>query len=589
MSFINASGDILHGVAGGQVSVNNQPFSRGAAAGWINDEECFFADGDHGWVASIYNTRTEQRRLAVADPAAPQFGQSMNHGYAGGGVWAAWQGVANEHRGLYASTGFRLPECGLLGVGPDGEIGFKPSYQSSGPSLVHPQGLPDWFLSAGGCYDLQLLGEQRAIWHEANQIRTAGLPRCRQLGRAWRPHAFSLGARWWVAYYSDVAGVVLHPFDSFLGYQVVPAGVDAWMSARALHDGYVRFALSSGEAEQPGQLRAQDIDLVVDAPHDLETQLWQPRPIGRPLWLGFFEFGDPVSKKALDLGPGNCYLAVRNISGHARRPVILTPETSDILAGDILGRLCAASDPLAPSVEQVEAQVAAAEAAGDRPVAYWDGRRWPRLPRLPPGAWLGLQAYQGRTETAEALEASLNATLAALPPAQGVALIGQCYASNAGLAADLRPLPALYARVAAKWPQVQAVLAFSGYGRAQGFNDHPEVRPLWEAFAAGLKTPIFQPWLRPKAPPPLPKEPPMPSTPSLNVWITQELPQLLAAYRANPANKAAMDDDPHAPHAEWGAFQTYRRFVEGWSLAQMLHHEETQGRAPAPPSPQEPP
>lgn len=111
-------------------------------------------------------------------------------------------------------------------------------------------------------------------------------------------------------------------------------------------------------------------------------------------------------------------------------------------------------------------------------------------------------------------------------------------------------------------------------------------RTTWQTFTPPVvTTPRPTPAPTPvPTPEPKPEPKPMPHMPSLDAWINTELPQLIAAYRANPSNAAAMADDPHAPHAEWGAFQTYRRYVEGWTFQQMLTHEQTQGQ-PVPPEP----
>jgi hypothetical protein len=165
-------------------------------------------------------------------------------------------------RGLYASTGFASTAAGLLGVGPDGAIGYKPSYQSDGPSLVREVVGDEWQITAGHAADLQLLGGGRAVWQEGNRIHVRGIPQPQQLGSAWRPQAFDVAGQWWIAYWCDESGVVLHPFDSFDGYVLSPVGVDCWHYGRVLADGTLRFALSSGEGEQPGQVLASDVDFT---------------------------------------------------------------------------------------------------------------------------------------------------------------------------------------------------------------------------------------------------------------------------------------------------------------------------------------
>jgi hypothetical protein len=520
MPFQNGRGDIFHGVGGGFASVNNVPFSAGGAAGFIDDDECFYANGDAAWVAYIHNIRTGLNRPAVEQTTDPQFGQSLNHGFAGGGVWAAWQGVQNEHRGLYSSTGFRLPDGGLMAVGPDGAIGYKPNYQSGGPTKVitvdgqrrvaaalaagrtYDQVEPEleadgsiWTVTPGHAYDLQLLGGRRACWQESLTIRVAGLEQPRQLSRCWRPEAHLVDGVWWISYFCD-SGIILHPFDSFVGYRITPPGLDTWHSARVLTNGTLQFALSSGIAEQgelrdaagrllrPGQLRAQPVDFSrprVDLAAGPDVVL---EPTTRPYYLGFFEF--LIGQASKVSSPGNCSLFVRGVAGQVStlRPAVVTSETVDTVSGAILGIFL--SGDSVESIEQV------CSVATKRPVAYWDARTWPRMPKLPPDSWLCLQVYQRQGETAAALEQDIERELARVPAGQQVALVAQCYTSNANLTTELRPMVGVVNRLANRHPNIVAVLVFSGSGRRTGLDDHPEVLPLWLELAAGIPTPTFR-------------------------------------------------------------------------------------------------
>jgi hypothetical protein len=117
MSHINAYGDVAHGVAGGNASVNNVVFSPGAVGGWLDDNRVFFANGSAGWALYIYDRITKTIVPAITDTSDPQYGQGGNSLFARDGVWAAWLGGSDSHRGLYSNTGMRLPDGGLMGVG----------------------------------------------------------------------------------------------------------------------------------------------------------------------------------------------------------------------------------------------------------------------------------------------------------------------------------------------------------------------------------------------------------------------------------------------------------------------------------------
>jgi hypothetical protein len=257
MSSINGRQQVGHGVGGGSASIDNVPFSPGAWMGWIDDDHGFFANGNDAWTCAIYELSTGTITRAVQDPAAPFYGWGMNVGFAGGGTWAAW--LADPSIGLFTSDGLHLPNAGLLAVGPNGELGYKPSYQSMGPTVCRERDGSEWTITPGHATDLQLLGNHRAIWQENNQLRVAGLPQPVQLGAVWRPYAFLIGEVWWVTYYSSEGGIVLHPYDALIGITVVPVGIDTWHSARVFGD-VVFYALSSGEAEQPGQVRTEAFD-----------------------------------------------------------------------------------------------------------------------------------------------------------------------------------------------------------------------------------------------------------------------------------------------------------------------------------------
>src|SRR6185436_10769123 len=194
MSSINSRRDVGHGVGGLNASINNVSFCPGAWAGWVSDEEAFFANGADGWIAAIYDQRTKTSRRAVPDPSSPQYGAGINFGFAGGGVWAGWLAGSSAQRGVFTNTGLHFHNAGLLDVGPDGALAFKPDYQSLGPTMVlealgqarvaaaggdeaaylkleaqlRAEGLL-WQLSALSGGDLQLLGDGRAIWQYGHQ------------------------------------------------------------------------------------------------------------------------------------------------------------------------------------------------------------------------------------------------------------------------------------------------------------------------------------------------------------------------------------------------------------------------------------
>src|SRR6478735_2561411 len=59
MPFIEPeSGDVEHGVGGGNASINNAAFSPGGAGGWRDRNLAVFANGADAWIVSTYDKRT---------------------------------------------------------------------------------------------------------------------------------------------------------------------------------------------------------------------------------------------------------------------------------------------------------------------------------------------------------------------------------------------------------------------------------------------------------------------------------------------------------------------------------------------------
>lgn len=162
---------------------------------------------------------------------------------------------------------------------------------------------------------------------------------------------------------------------------------------------------------------------------------------------------------------------------------------------------------------------------------------------------------------------------------EGVGLIAQIDGETSGYVLETRPLAFNHDAVAVGGELIVAWSTTQGEGPNDLVvrliaRDKPRV-PLGVPPSIPIPPPI-------PIPVPKPEPKPMPQTPSLDTWIHTELPQLIAAYRATHP-----DFLPGQPDAEFGAFQTYRRYVEFWPFPKMLAHEQAQGTGQ--PSPSEPP
>ncbi len=341
MPFIEPkSADVEHGVGGGNASINNRAFSPGGAGGWIDPNLAAFANGADGWIVSSYDKRTgaivriefpsvEGANATIATIAAPPralraYSRTLaralaataapatvetaaNLIYAGGGVVAAWLGSKGDDRGLYSTTGLRLEDAGLMGVGPDGALAYKPLYQSNGPTIVRELAGEEWQLTPGHAAALQLLGDRRGIWMEGFRVVVANLPTPEYYAGTgiWKAQAAFAGGQWWIAYYSSEKGIILHPFaSSARAFPILPVG-DGWHAIAAIGPNTIRIAISSTEGEGAGDIWGYDVDVTTGAA--IPLPFWpggaprvfpfvpleeiNPAPLPRPS----FSFAHPIS------------------------------------------------------------------------------------------------------------------------------------------------------------------------------------------------------------------------------------------------------------------------------------------------------
>lgn len=281
MPHINSVGDYCHGVGGNYVNRNNVAIMSGAALGWINDDTIAFASGvdiiyGSDWCASKYTVSTGlTARLNPADAAS-----GANHGYAGGGHAAWWWGTSIPGgSGVHSTTGFRNAIGDLLGMGPDASIGYKPNYQSNGPTKVHELDNSEWTLTPNHAYDLRLLGAHRALWNDSRLgLSVVGIPMPQTLpGAVWFPYPFLINGLWWLGYQSSNYGLVAHPFtDPSSGYRILAAGIDAWPAFRAMSNNSFRVVWAGGQAEQAGQMTALTIDVTGVPPGPIDDSGMPP-------------------------------------------------------------------------------------------------------------------------------------------------------------------------------------------------------------------------------------------------------------------------------------------------------------------------
>ena len=500
MPFVSDIGNVGHGVGGGYANVNNSPFSPGGVLGWMDSYRLAFTNGAANWVVYNYDIR-----VPLPGALTPMGGQA-NSGFAGGGQAAWFLATSDANRGLYSTTGLRLPDAGLLGMGPDAAIAYKPQYHSNGPTHIREFDLDgtDYQISPGSPAYVQLLGSHRALMTTYGfTVEPFNMPQPLYTndGGLWKFEAAFAGNRWWGCYFCNAHGLVLHPFDSFMGFPVVPVG-NAWHTIRE-HGPYIRVAISTGQAEQAGEIWVRDYDVVNNLMRNPwggpGLDGWQPAtlvdvrtinnapqepitPINKRMYLGFYT-GQPGASGGWDTNddpageppPSNCRLDVPS----GKFLDALGVVTGEYISGG--------------SVEEIEQKAAAAQ---HTPIVYWDSNDWPRWPSLPADSWLCQRAYCPATWSPTQLENYIHAKLQDLlstRPSQKVALVGQCYTSNNSLTTNLAALVPPYSRLGAAFSNIIAIIGFSGTGRKTGLQDHPEVRPFWQELYNTITGPPEEP------------------------------------------------------------------------------------------------
>lgn len=298
---------VAHGIGGGWASIDNVIFSRGAVFGWPDDQTVLFANGDDNWYVSLYDmattvitrvdyaprpTRAKPVFIAappvtprpfsrafrrspyqlpmVSRPSTSQLNAplrlvtSANWGYAGGGVYATWFGGSDPAvNGLWTSTGVHLPAAGLLNVGPDGAVAYKPDYQSMGPSRILERNGEDWILTAGHADYISMHAQRTMLYMQFMQLFPVNMPQpVRAPGGIWKAEAMFVGGQWWLCPYYANHGIALHPFTTVNeGYSILPKG-DGWHQCAVIGLSIVRIYVATSEGEQAGQLWVRDIDVI---------------------------------------------------------------------------------------------------------------------------------------------------------------------------------------------------------------------------------------------------------------------------------------------------------------------------------------
>lgn len=471
---LNARGVALMGQGQTTVSVQKVPkLPNAGIGGWIDDAH-FVANAllpaepgrPAGWYVVQYD--------ALLNRVSPLVRGGANTLVAGGGRWLGW--TPSGMFGTPVARPAEMRKADVRGAGLDGTLAWCRD-QVSGIGLVLTA--PDLSVvevPSAVAFDVHVLGPGMAVWFDGQTVYSVGISVRPALPSGKMRVAF-VDNETWLVYWSEGIGLIAQLNGSADGYILETRPIAFNHDAVGVGSDLV-VAWSTTQGEGPGDLIWQIVDRTLPRAR-LLPPIVVPK-IGRPCWLGWFNF------KQGDAGPGNCTLAVRNIVGDQGRPTIISDETEEDVTGVHLGHFIGGG-----SVESIEVQ---AKQVKDRPIVYWDDNRWPRYPTLPKGAWTCIRAYCPKGRSLAVFEVDMREILRAAPGP--LALVGQQYVQTPvnTLVDDLPGLVPVLLRLARDFPAIQAVLLFSGYGRAGGLQDHPELVSIWSRVASETDVPKVEPW-----------------------------------------------------------------------------------------------
>lgn len=419
---------------------------------------------------------------------------------AGGGVWAAWlagQGYRDSHH-RHETKWFPLA------VDPyTGHVAICLDYQSgagigvwTGQAIVTVASAPldrmeASFVDGTLCYRA---GGHVRLWRDGQTTTLPHLPHVQGVEHS----------RGWLLGWHEHHGLVVYRAGETTGIVVSADGRDFHARLLAESSGLLTVVSSAGAGELPHELRRYSINptlRTVNGLHvgavDLTTRPYAPVvAIGRPLWMGFYEF-TPASGL-----PANCRIPV-----HQGAPWLHVEGPGwAYVAGDPDGDLDAITRAITHARDRLTADI----------VAYVPRRAQYGLPTV--ADLQGLECYLGVDETDEAFVLRVTE---AIHRSHRCVLIAQCYTSNLTLTPDLRRLPGLISQLARDHANVEGILVFSGSGRATGWQDHPEVHEAWRQVFAGITgvpdvsvpEPTPQPDPEPVEPQPIPEPEPVEPAP----------------------------------------------------------------------------
>lgn len=399
------------GIGGIQGSILGNLIPDSYGPYYYNDDDIFYPRPSDNKLI-VQNVATGIKRVVSSIPA--------NSYKANGNNWATWTNPSSiPGTGLIASN-FHLVDAGLLDIGPDGAVGFTSSYQVGlGCDVIELSG-ERWMLSLSGViWDLQLLGNKKAIWRDAEfKIQTFGIPSCVQVGRAFKPKAVFTNGEWWVSYWSTSRGLILHPFNSTKGY-VIHDG-DAFNNVANANGPFINVAWSVTEGEGPQDYRNMTFNIDTAPRHELGGSAPVPVPenevmipaFERPMWMApFFSYHTRYGDTNPEVYTGNSIIQLKDDTNPGRFPGFGMPLIVELDSPQWDPNLCVAYWVSGAHVNSLQGEVNRALALPEKPViGYLDSRDWPDVnPFTSDRVWPGIQCYRGGNESLNDFEDAMIA------------------------------------------------------------------------------------------------------------------------------------------------------------------------------------
>ena len=466
---------------GSQISINSTVIAAvGTCAQWLDDDHVIANTPDESgrWCLRSYDLRDGTWR--TVDP------RGANFLAAGGGNYVA-ELTAETYGNISIESNAKLTLVGTDQRGAaaeDGTVATRaPNSGGFGLQLRTNDGRVTTIKLNGNenfvARDVYVVGADKVLWRDdAGALHAHGLHVGAVAGPSSRPIYVTLSGEPWLVYYTGKWGIVAHPVDHPELGRVAFTG-NAYHHDARVHHHTLWIGASLGSGELPGEEKGVDVstlpitDLTEGTPADPVVA------IGRDHWLSYF-VGYPGAGGGWDTNNDPPFVSLPANSW------LVTPDGRFTnLSHEHLGTYIHGTSAI--GVEGVESQAWQIAPSGKIPIAYWDGRRWPRWPNLPGMSWLCLQAYPGVNESLADFEADIRSIINdPSRPQLPLVFVAKAYTNNTYPPKKLEESVPVYSRIVRDAPSIICTLVFNGNGRATGLQDNQNVIPLWQEYFNGI-------------------------------------------------------------------------------------------------------